>query len=96
MQPSTVFTIIVGCCGLLLSYLTYQNGLKKGSTSEGEKNGVLISDVGYIKSSVDNLNRKIEKQEEKYTTLVSEMSDVKSSVASAHKRIDEIRQEIKK
>lgn len=105
MQPATILTLAVAACGVLLSFLTYQSGVKKGSCADGEKSGVLISDVGYIKSSVDTLNKKLENQDAKHdkfkddttdklSSVKSDISDIRASAASAHKRIDELRREV--
>jgi len=51
---------------------------------------VLISDIGYIKSSIDRMERSLEKVEDRYHELLNRLVKVEQSNASAHKRIDEM------
>ena len=41
--------------GILSAWLGYQKGIKKESKSEGQKAGVLQTDITYIKENIDKL-----------------------------------------
>lgn len=78
-------------CSFLFGYIGYRNGLKKESTENGKNDGVLMSDIGYIKSGVDDLKRKQEMSEARHYGLADRVSKTEESVSYAHKRIDEIK-----
>ena len=59
-------------------------------TKEDAKNeGVLLSEIGYIKSSIDRIEKNLDKLEERYSNLSNKIVKVEESVANAHKRITE-------
>ena len=51
--------------------------------------GVLLSEIGYIKSSIDRIEKNLDKLEERYSVLSNKIVKVEESVAQAHKRITE-------
>ncbi len=81
--------VLIGVLGALstivFSYLAYSKGQKKECKDEG----VLMSDVGYIKAGIDDLKRKQEKSEARHFELAERVAKVEASAASAHLRIDE-------
>ena len=81
---------VIGCIGTVLGIvgviIAYNKGLKK----DGAATGTLMSDVGYIKSGVDDLKRKQEKAEDKHFELAERVTAVESSAKQAHLRIDRI------
>lgn len=79
---------VIGCIGTILgiagTIVAYNKGLKK----EGAATGTLMSDVGYIKSGVDDLKRKQEKAEERHFELAERVTAVEQSAKQAHRRLD--------
>lgn len=94
MDTSTIVLSIISVIGtlssILFAYLAFKRNNKHEDKNEGKSQGVLISDVGYIKSSIDRIERNLDKVEERYHELLSRLVKVEQSVASAHKRIDDI------
>lgn len=73
-------------CSIIFGFVGYRKGLKK----ENIQTGTLLSDVGYIKSGVDDLKRKQETAEERHFSLAERVTKVEESSKQAHKRIDTI------
>ncbi len=57
-------------CALLFGWA----GWRRAERQENRADGQLISDVGYIKSGVDDLKRRLERQEARITRLETEVS----------------------
>lgn len=96
METGSVIALIGAggtICGVIFGYIGYQKGIKKDSTDAGKNNGVLMSDIGYIKSGIDDLKRKQETSETRHYALVERVAKVEASTAQAHHRIDEIKKE---
>ena len=55
-----------------------------------KNSGTLLSDIGYIKSGVDDLKRKQETSELRHYALVERVTKVEESAKSAQHRIDKI------
>ena len=87
----TLIGVIGTVCGVIFGYIGYQRGLKKDSTDTGKNDGVLLSDVGYIKSGIDDLKRKQELTDERHYALAERVTKVEESAKQAHHRIDEIK-----
>ena len=56
------------------------NILRRDSKQSGKNEGVLISDVGYIKSSIDRIEKTLDKLEEKYDDLHSRVIKIEQKV----------------
>ena len=78
-------------CGVVFGYLGYQKGIKKDALSDGKNAGSLMSDIGYIKSGIDDLKRKQETSEARHFALVERVTKVEESAKQAHHRIDEFK-----
>ena len=62
---------------------------------EGKNEGVMLSEIGYIKSSIDRIEKSLNHLEERYTDLSNRLVKVEESTKNAHKRITELHDEIK-
>lgn len=86
----TLIGVVGTACGIIFGYLGYRKGLQKDSLENGKNNGVLMSDVGYIKAGVDDLKRKQETAEARHFALAERVTKVEESSKQAHKRIDRL------
>ena len=87
---TTVIGAVGGLCAIAFGYATYKRN-RKADDSKGRKQaGTLFTEIGYIKSGIDDIKRKQEKQDERYTQMVERLSAVEASTKQAHKRIDRI------
>lgn len=74
--------------GLLIGYITLQRSKRKDDVAEGKQDGAVLTELGYIKSGIDRVERKQDKQAEDYVKLCVQIAEVDASARSAHKRID--------
>jgi hypothetical protein len=86
----SIISVLGTLSSILFAYLAFKRNNKVEDRNEGKSQGVLISDVGYIKSSIDRMERSLEKVEDRYHDVFNRLIKVEQSNASAHKRIDEI------
>jgi hypothetical protein len=86
MEPASIVLSIISVLGTLSSIffavLAFRRNDRGEHKQEGKNEGVLISDVGYIKSSIDRIEKSIDKLEEghantkeRLTRLETEVSD---------------------
>lgn len=94
MQGLQVVSIIFGIVGVILAgifgYTAYTRNKHHDSEQDGQKNGVMLTEIGYIKSGVDDIKRKQEKQDQQHIEVVTRLTAVEESAKQAHHRIDEI------
>ena len=98
----TTFEIVCAVFGVLGTVAAIVFGIaaiKRNSAADtaekGREDGMILTELGYIKSGVDRMERKQDKQDEQYVSVVQRVSAVESSAKQAHHRIDGIEQTLK-
>lgn len=74
--------------GFVIAYFTLGRERKKEDRADGASVATITSDMGYVKSGIEGINAKLEKQDERHVAIVERMCNVETSVKSAHKRLD--------
>lgn len=82
--------IIGTICTIFFGYALFRRNNKSDDTNEGRQTGTMLSELGYIKSGVDDIKRKQESQESFNLQVMAGIQQAKDSAASAHKRLDGI------
>ncbi len=94
MNGWEIFTTVLGVvgtlCAVVFGYIAFKRNNKTDNTAEGKKDGVLLTEIGYIKSGVDDIKRKQEKEDERHVQVVSRLTAVEASAKQAHRRIDNL------
>lgn len=91
-----LLTIISVVAAVVFGYIAYIKSKEKDDKSNGKNDGILLTEVGYIKSGIDDIKNKQEKQDERYIDLSNKVAAVNESVKSAHHRIDKLESEFGK
>lgn len=84
----TVISVIAAICGVVYGATTYSRNKKKDNAEDGKESGVILTELGYIKSGVDDLKRKQDKQDEQMLRFLRDLTAVEESSKQAHKRLD--------
>jgi len=96
MDPVTLISILGGIAGIVFGVITYARNRRQDNTSEGQRNGEVMSELGYIKSGVDDVKRKQERFDETIMGFTRDLVAVTESAKQAHKRIDGLEERINK
>ena len=72
--------------------LTFFLGRISVSKDEGKRDGAMLTEIGYVKSGIDDIKRWQREQELQSIDILSRLSAVEQSAKQAHHRIDEIRE----
>ena len=91
-----VVSICGGVCGIVFGVLSRGRDVKKDTEADGQKTGMVLTELGYIKAGVDDVKRKQEKQDEQSLQILRELTAVQESAKQAHRRIDGIEERINK
>ena len=95
LDITVVTSLLCTVGGFIIAWLVFGRNKTKDDKAEGANIATIISDMGYIKSSVDGINKKLEKQADKHVELLERVCDVESLAKQAHKRIDSLEGERK-
>ena len=85
----TIISVLGTASSILFAFLAFRRNDKKDTKENGKNEGVLLSEIGYIKSSIDRIEKNLDRLEERYSNLSNKIVKVEESVAQAHKRITE-------
>ena len=76
----SLLSIIGTISSIVFAYLAFRRYAKGDNKKEGKNEGVLISDIGYIKSSIDRIEKTLNKLEEKYDDLHSRIIKIEQKM----------------
>lgn len=88
MGIETIVGIVVGLAGFVFGGVTFFRNKKNDDAEGGKKDGIVLTELGYIKSGVDDIKRKQEKQDARHIEVITRLTAVEASAKQAHKRID--------
>ena len=84
----SVLGAVVGFSGTVFGIVTLFRNKKSDDKDEGEKEGVVLTELGYIKKGIHGIERRLEKQESNYVEVITQLAEIRASAKQAHKRID--------
>ena len=82
----TIISVIAAISGIIFGAAAFA----RNKRDDNREDGSYRSDIGYIKASMDDIKRKLDKQEQQYLDLVTRLTAVESSAKQAHHRIDRL------
>lgn len=89
-----IIVVLVGffasLSSIVFAYLAFKRSNKHDQKSEGKTEGVMFSDIGYIKACVDRVEKNLNRVDERDRNIVERLSKVEESVANVTKRVDNI------
>lgn len=88
MDIAVIVSVIGGAAGVIFGIVTLFRNKRKDDEDGGKQQGIVLTELGYIKSSVDDVKHKQDRLDEQTVNFLRELSEVKESAKSAHKRID--------
>jgi hypothetical protein len=83
MEITTILTLTT-IVGFALSVGTFFIGRQTASHNDGKKEGQILTELGYIKSGVDDMKRKMEQSDERYTLLASRVQSLEEKMNMYH------------
>lgn len=90
MEWNIIVGLICTVLGAAVGYATFSRNKTKDDRGDGKETGAILTEIGYIKSSVDTVNQKLDRQEERNIEFMSRLASVEASTKSAHHRIDRL------
>lgn len=87
---SLILSSIFGIGGLAFGFITALRAKKSDDTKEAKEDGIILTELGYIKSGVDDIKQKQREQEKQNIDFVKHLTAVEESAKQAHKRIDKL------
>ena len=94
MDHISIITSAIGLlgtiCAIIFGYIAFRRNETTDACSEAKQDGAVMTELGYIKSGVDDI-----KKEQQHIEVVTRLTAVEESTKQAHHRIDEMKGERK-
>ena len=90
----TVISIIAAIGGVVFGVTTIFRNKKQDDTQDGKESGIVLTELGYIKSSLDDIKQKQDRADGQIVGFLRELTAVQESVKSLHHRIDGLERRI--
>lgn len=93
MRTETLVTIIglsASLSSIIFALLAFKRNEREEQHKNGKNEGLILSDIVYIKACVDRVEKSLNKVDEKYQDVIERLAKVEENVTNMEKRIDEI------
>lgn len=77
--------VLIAVGGFALSVATFFIGRVTAAKTSGQEYGVMLTEIGYIKSGVDDMKKKMEQSDKRYIDLEKRLSKVEEAMKIYHK-----------
>ena len=77
-------SILIAVCGFALSVGTFFVGRMTAAKTSGQEYGVMLTEIGYIKSGVDDMKKKMEQSDERYRDIEKRVTALENQVKIYH------------
>ena len=90
MEWASFVGLASGAAGIAFGVAAFLRNRHADDTEGGKTVGTVLTELGYIKSGVDDIKRKQERQDEQNMQVAARLTAVEASAKQAHKRLDRI------
>ena len=78
-------SVLIAVLGFTLSVGTFFIGRVTAAKTSGQEYGVMLTEIGYIKSGVDDMKKKMEQSDKRYIEMEKRLSKVEEAMKIYHR-----------
>lgn len=82
--------LLCSLVGGAIAFATFSRNKSKDDRSEGQQSGQMLTELGYIKSGIDDIKNEQREQRKINTEHAARLASVEASAKQAHLRLDRI------
>ena len=86
----TLIGLITSLISILLAYFAFRRNEKIDTKKEGKSEGLILSDIGYIKACVERMEKNLNKVDEGYEDIIIRIVRLEESQINLTKKVEEI------
>ena len=87
----TTVGLLTSLSSIVFAFLAFKRSEKQEHRKEGKNEGLILSDIGYIKACVDRVEKNIASVDERYRSILERLSKVEESLDNTKKLVNEIK-----
>jgi septal ring factor EnvC (AmiA/AmiB activator) len=95
MRLVEILAIVSPIAAMVFGLLAFRRGQKNDDGQAAREIGTMLTEIGYIKSQLDTVQRKLESNDTRHSSVLERLSAVEQSDKSAHKRLDSLENIVK-
>lgn len=85
----TIVGLIASSSSIIFALFTFKRAEKEEHKKNGKNEGLILSDIGYIKACVDRVEKNLGLVDERYRDVIERLATVEGRVISIEKRINQ-------
>lgn len=93
-MTTEAIVILVGLCasvtGILFSFIGYRRNERNDSRVAGKNEGTMVTDIAYIKSSVDRMEKNINSIDARYIDMTERLAKLEENVRIAQEKLEKV------
>lgn len=82
--------VMASLSSIIFAFIAFKRTSKDEHKNEGKAEGVMVSDIGYIKACVDRVEKNLCIVDERYRNIAERLARLEESMANLKIRVDEI------
>ncbi len=86
----SITSLIASLSSILFAFLAFRRNERSDHKKEGKHEGTMLSDIVYIKTCVDRVEKNIEIVDERNRNVAERLAKLEESIRNSEKRIDQI------
>ena len=86
----SLVSLMASLSSIAFAYLAFKRSERQDQRKDGKNEGLILSDIGYIKACVDRVEKNLNKVDERDRNIAERLAKVEESVVNVTKRVDEI------
>lgn len=75
-----IVSITCPVCSLVVAALAFRRNNKKDTQDEGQEKGIMLTEMGYIKSGIDRIEKRIDHIDEKQDAMARRLTTVETKL----------------
>lgn len=90
MELNVIIGAVCAVLGVVFSYVAFSRNRANDNRCEGEQNGIILTELGYIKANTDEIKAEQKDQRQLNNEVLTRLTSVEASAKQAHMRLDHI------
>jgi hypothetical protein len=90
-ETVSILGLVTSLLSIMFAFLAFKRSEKHDLKKEGKNEGLILSDIGYIKACVDRMEKNITSVDERYREVLERLSKVEEGLDNTKKVVNEIK-----
>ena len=90
-EAISVVGLVTSISSIVFAFLAFKRSERQEHKKEGKNEGLILSDIGYIKACVDRMEKNITSVDERYRNVLERLSKVEESLDNTKRLVNEVK-----